>query len=144
MELQIHKWYKDANYVAICTKSNQHICNIFVKDLLQNFPKFVTGDETIIVTDLFKLLDNANEIFDTVETRLYQNVKQKLVQNKTRLEYNLEILKQLESYFIQNNDMRFFQGLWHVGIVEANGYNILDKFSQESKKTLERLKHCNK
>lgn len=60
---------------------------------------------------------------------------------KTRLEYNLEILKQLESYFIQNSDMRFFQGLWHVGIVEANGHNICDKFSQESKKTLANLKN---
>ena len=81
MELNIHKWYKDANYVAICTKSNQHLCNIFVKDLLQNFPKFVTGDETIIVTDLFQLLDASNEIFDTVATKLYTNVKRNVATN---------------------------------------------------------------
>ena len=141
MELNIHKWYKDSNFVSICTKSHQHICNIFVKDLLQNFPTFVTGDETIIVTDLFKLLDNANEIFDTVETRLYQNVKQKLVQNKTRLDYNLEILKKLESYFIKNSDIRFFQGLWHMEIIEAKDGKIVDKFSQESKKTFDNLQN---
>lgn len=75
MELSIHKWYKDSQYVAICTKRHQHICNIYVADLLRYFPTFVTGDETIIVTDMFQLLNNANEIFDTVATRLYTNVK---------------------------------------------------------------------
>ena len=78
MKLKINKWYKDPNLVAICTKSNTHLCNIYVKNLLQTFPNYVTNDETIVVEDLFQLLDNAYFIFDTVETRLYQNVKQNL------------------------------------------------------------------
>jgi hypothetical protein len=76
MKLTINKWYKNPNLVSICTKSNRHLCNIYVKNLLQTFPIYVTNDETIVVEDLFELLDNACTIFDTVETRLYQNVKQ--------------------------------------------------------------------
>jgi hypothetical protein len=76
MILTINRWYKDKNLVAICTKSNRHICNIYVTDLLQTFQKYVTNDGTIVVEDLFQLLDNACTIFDTVETRLYQNLKQ--------------------------------------------------------------------
>ena len=78
MKLKINKWYKDKNLVAICTKSNKHLCNIYVKNLLQTFPNYVSNDETIVVEDLFKLLDNTCAIFDTIETRYCRNVKQNL------------------------------------------------------------------
>lgn len=75
MKLNVNKWYKNSNLLAITTETNKHICNIFTQNLLQTFPNYVTKEETIIVEDLFKLLDNSYQIFKTVETNLYQNVK---------------------------------------------------------------------
>lgn len=56
-----------------------------------------------------------------------------------RLESNLKILKKLEEYFLENPQIRFFQGLWNVGIVSANGVVIMDKYSEESDKTFNKL-----
>lgn len=57
-----------------------------------------------------------------------------------RLEYNLKILKQLELFFIDNPDIRFFQSLWITKIIKANGNNnIVDNFAEESKKTFDNL-----
>jgi hypothetical protein len=55
-----------------------------------------------------------------------------------RLEYNLKILSKMEKFFIDNPHIRFFQGLWILGIIEYNKNEdnliIFDKFSEESKK----------
>lgn len=59
--------------------------------------------------------------------------------NDIRLENNLKILSKLEEFFINNPHIRFFQGLWILGIIEYNKNEdnliIFDKFSEESEKT---------
>lgn len=56
----------------------------------------------------------------------------------SRQDYNLEIVSRLEEFFTsdENKDLRFIQGLWALGIVNAEGE---DKFYEESIKTLAKV-----
>lgn len=57
-----------------------------------------------------------------------------------RLEHNLKILKELEQFFIKNPDQRFIQGLWNTNIINSNDdMVIIDKYSEESEKTFNKL-----
>jgi hypothetical protein len=59
---------------------------------------------------------------------------------KTRLENNLEILKQLETFFVKNPDLRFIQGLWNCDIIDSNDNMVIkDRYSEESCKTLNKI-----
>jgi hypothetical protein len=59
---------------------------------------------------------------------------------KTRLENNLEILKQLETFFVKNPDQRFVQGLWNCDIIDSNDDMVIkDRYSEESYKTLNKI-----
>lgn len=65
-------------------------------------------------------------------------IKEKI---ENRQKYNLEIIKELEAYFIKNKDLRFIQGLWGLGIINRNKEFIIeDKFYEESHDTLKKLK----
>lgn len=58
-----------------------------------------------------------------------------------RQQYNLKILGKLKEYFITNPDIRFFQGLWNVGIIEvSNNRIIIDKYNLESETIFNDLK----
>ena len=56
----------------------------------------------------------------------------------TRQDCNLEIVSRLEDFFTddKNKDLRFIQGLWALGIIEAEEE---DKFYEESVKTLAKI-----
>lgn len=67
----------------------------------------------------------------------------------SRLKYNLEILKILEEYIVNNPDIRFGQALYNLNItrtLQSVGMNQDDptqwcsEFYTESKDTLERLR----
>jgi hypothetical protein len=106
--------YKDKNLVAITTKSNKHLCNIYVKNLLKTFPNYVSNDETIVVEDLFQILDNACEIFETVETNLYSNV---INHKDSYMEISYDGLKQLYNRYVFNDVVEKlsvnFDATWH-------------------------------
>ena len=53
----------------------------------------------------------------------------------TKQEVNLEILKELETFYRTNKDMRFIQGLWALGLIGGS-----DRFYEESVATLNSLK----
>jgi len=68
-----------------------------------------------------------------------------------RQKANFKIIKRLKNYFKTNPEIRFFQGLWNLGIIEwdnskyvrdLTGENgpIKDKHHEESEKTLDNLK----
>lgn len=65
-----------------------------------------------------------------------------------RQKYNLEIVEKLKDFFEKNPDLRFFQGLVALNIVEFEtidkGYKIehkiIDKFHEESKVTYKKVK----
>ena len=164
MKLNANKWYKNPNLVAITTQNNKHLCNIYLTNLLQICDEYDVKNGTIVTNDLLQLLDASCEIFETKETKMFQNVKQvcdkfsykqsfdtlfvntnKNFDRKSRLEYNLKIIDKLKEFFEQNPHQRFFQGLFNLGIVEySKPYSgqICDKFNEESKKTFNKL--CNK
>lgn len=56
-----------------------------------------------------------------------------------RQEYNLKIVKRLEEYFIANPDIRFFQALWNLNIIETVSDKIKDKYNEEPKVTYNNL-----
>lgn len=66
-----------------------------------------------------------------------------------RQKYNIEIIEKLKDLFEKNPDLRFFQGLVALGIVEFKvtdkGYDvehkIIDKFHEESIATCKKLKN---
>ena len=64
---------------------------------------------------------------------------------KTRLTANLEILEKLKTFFTENPDIRFFQGLQALKLQKSHYFEyeeqtlILDNFHEESVKTLERF-----
>jgi hypothetical protein len=66
----------------------------------------------------------------------------------TRQETNLEIVRLLEQYFSrpENRDIRFFQALSNMGLLEQqyddrlNVTGVADPFYQESTKTLQIIK----
>lgn len=166
MKLNANKWYKNSNLLGITTQNNKHLCNIFLPSLLQICDEYDVKNGTIIVNDLLQLLDASYEVFETKETKMFQNVKQHYADyvdeifdqrywneqhleqsfdQEFRLEYNLKIVDKLKQFFEQNLHQRFFQGLFNLGIVEySKPYSgqILDKFSEESKKTFNKL--CDK
>ena len=56
-----------------------------------------------------------------------------------RQEYNLKIINKLQQYFIDNPDIRFFQALWNLNIIETVNVKIKDKYNEESKVTYNNL-----
>lgn len=54
-----------------------------------------------------------------------------------RLTYNLEILKIIEQFLLNNPDLRFMQALNVLDLLSTHGES---RFYEESSKTLERLK----
>jgi len=56
-----------------------------------------------------------------------------------RQEYNLKIVERLKQYFIDNPDIRFFQALWNLNIIETVNDNIKDKYNQEPEITYNNL-----
>lgn len=64
-----------------------------------------------------------------------------------RKEENKKLLKVLEDYLENNPDIRFIQALWALGIIDrevtdSSGFEtsfIVDRFYEESDKTLERI-----
>lgn len=62
-----------------------------------------------------------------------------------RLTANIEILQKLRNFFIENPDIRFFQGLQALKLQESHYFEyeeqtlILDNFHEESSKTLKKI-----
>lgn len=57
-----------------------------------------------------------------------------------RLNDNLEILKIIEQFLINNPDLRFMQALNVLDLLSTHGES---RFYEESSKTVKRLKKCN-
>jgi len=57
-----------------------------------------------------------------------------------RQEYNLKIVNKLQQYFIDNPDIRFFQALWNLDIIQIDNGYIKDKYNEESKSIYNNLK----
>lgn len=64
-----------------------------------------------------------------------------------RIKYNNKILDIIKEYLCKHPDMRFIQALWALGIIDTMyrsiaGHDvpiIIDRFSEEPNKTLERI-----
>lgn len=74
MKLNVNRWYKNPNLLAITTQNNKQICNIFLSNLLQIDCTYDIENETIEVDNLFQILNASYKIFETKETKVYKNV----------------------------------------------------------------------
>jgi hypothetical protein len=99
MKLNVNKWYKNPNLLAITTQTNKHICNIFLSNLLQIDCKYDAKNGTLYVGNLFELLDHSYQIFETHVTKLHQNVKSAI--NKIAIKSQLN---HLSTEYVKNEN----------------------------------------
>lgn len=85
------------------------------------------------------LLSNGTHRFDDVYHRNNIEVFTLDLEIPKRQKINLEIVKKLEEYFKKYPDIRFFQALHNLNIIEVKNGEIVDKFYEESATTLNRM-----
>lgn len=100
MKLNVNKWYKNPNLLGITTQNNKHLCNIFLPNLLQICDEYDVKNGTVVINDLLQLLDASYEVFDTKETKMFQNVKQ----NLEKFSYT-ELEQKIDKFYFQHRNV---------------------------------------
>ena len=83
-------------------------------------------------------------MFNKFLTKLFEAVisVKTLIRNKQiskRQENNRKLIALISEYIDKHPEMRFIQALWALNIIDRDENGIIDRFSEESDKTLKRI-----
>jgi len=81
-----------------------------------------------------------NDVYHKDDIKVFTiEVPSEINETRQRQQNNFKILKKLEEYFKKYPEYRFIQGLYALNIIETKNGELVDKFFEESKNTLEKL-----